>query len=351
MPTRPKRRELDTAQRNQLIGAIKSHGNVSRAARQLGISQGTAKHIWKRYQDTGTTDNRPRTGRPPLYTPPEKELIVGYAVAERRKPFRDIGNKINPRASESTVRRILAEQDYHRRIARKVPLLKPVTKAKRLTWALERRQDMRTTDWDRIAWSDEAYVCLDDKKGQIWVTRRPGEVLLDDCCVPQVPQSPVRLMVWGIIMRGAKGPLVVLEYPGGRGGGMTADRYIQQVLKGPLLDFYTLQKRRRRGFRFQQDGAASHRAKKTRAWLDDHKIPVFPHPPTSPNLSPIEPLWHVLKTRLRDFQPRPSNEAQLRAAILEIWAGIVPADFDRFIERMPEVVDAVITAEGGHTRY
>jgi hypothetical protein len=37
---------------------------------------------------------------------------------------------------------------------------------------------------------------------------------------------------------GVKGPLVVLEYPGGKGGGMDSNRYREQVLEGVLLEFY-----------------------------------------------------------------------------------------------------------------
>lgn len=32
-------------------------------------------------------------------------------------------------------------------------------------------------------------------------------------------------------MKGKKGPFVCLEYPGGKGGGMAAERYRQQVLE------------------------------------------------------------------------------------------------------------------------
>ena len=45
-------------------------------------------------------------------------------------------------------------------------------------------------------------------------------------------------MVWGYIIEGRKGPLVVLEYLGGHGGGMTAKQYQEQVLSGPLHIFY-----------------------------------------------------------------------------------------------------------------
>jgi hypothetical protein len=39
-------------------------------------------------------------------------------------------------------------------------------------------------------------------------------------------------------MKGRKGPLVVLEYPGGKGGGMNTRRFCEQVLEGVFLDFY-----------------------------------------------------------------------------------------------------------------
>ena len=45
-------------------------------------------------------------------------------------------------------------------------------------------------------------------------------------------------MVWGCIMEGRKGPLVILKYSGGKGGGITAAQYQNQVLDGPLHDFY-----------------------------------------------------------------------------------------------------------------
>jgi transposase len=96
-------------------------------------------------------------------------------------------------------------------------------------------------------------------------------------------------------MKGRKGPLVVLEYPGGRGGGMTGKRYISQVLEAHLCAFYHQMKEERPKVMFQQDGAPSHTSKLTKQWLVDHGISVFPHPPSSPDLNPIEPVWHELK--------------------------------------------------------
>ena len=63
------------------------------------------------------------------------------------------------------------------------------------------------------------------------MTQCPDEEFDKDCLVPTFKQSSVRVMVWGCIMKGQKGLLVVLEYPGGKGGGMNTARYREQVLE------------------------------------------------------------------------------------------------------------------------
>jgi hypothetical protein len=80
-------------------------------------------------------------------------------------------------------------------------------------------------DWARVTWSDECHIYIGDDRGTVWVTRSAEEEYDEDCVIPTFKQSPVRVMVWGCIMKGSKGPLVVLEYPGGKGGGMNAKQY------------------------------------------------------------------------------------------------------------------------------
>jgi hypothetical protein len=158
-------------------------------------------------------------------------------------------------------------------------------------------------------------------------------------------------MVWGIIAKGFKGPLVVLQCPGGKGGGMMAQQYIQQVLDGPFLHFYQEMKKQRPNFKFQQDSIASHHAKTPQKWLKEHNVIIFPHPPTSPDLSPIEPVWHILKKHIREFQPQPSLYEQLCNAICEAWDQITVDEINQFMDQMSEVVDTVIKSERGHTHY
>ncbi|PPQ82640.1 hypothetical protein CVT26_001403, partial [Gymnopilus dilepis] len=117
--------------------------------------------------------------------------------------------------------------------------------------------------WRRVIYSDECYVCLGEKKGRVFVTRRKDEKLLDDCVVPTFKQPNLRVMVWGCIAEGRKGPLVVVEYPGGKGKGLNSKRYQEQVLDAALWPFYNQLKEERGYVRFQQDGASPHRSKWT----------------------------------------------------------------------------------------
>ncbi|KZP21899.1 hypothetical protein FIBSPDRAFT_683098, partial [Athelia psychrophila] len=150
--------------------------------------------------------------------------------------------------------------------ARSVIFLKAEHKHERMKWA-EDHSSWTEQDFERVVYSDEAYIVLGDAKGTVYVTRTADEVYDESCVVPKFKQLSLRIMVWGCIMKGRKGPLVVLEYPGGRGGGMTAARYQEQVLDKVLHEFYQKMAEECGQVAFQQDGAPCHRAASTRRWL------------------------------------------------------------------------------------
>lgn len=144
--------------------------------------------------------------------------------------------------------------------------LKHAHKVAQRKWAKDCKEFM-DEDWERIIWSDESYIYIGDDRGTVWVTRAPDKEYDEDCVIPTFKQSSIHLMVWGCIMHRKKGPLVILEYPGGRGGGMTADRYQEQVLDKVLYNYYLRMSEEKGMVLFQQDGASSHTAKSTRVWL------------------------------------------------------------------------------------
>ena len=223
-------------------------------------------------------------------------------------------------------------------------------KVKRLQWARE-YVDWGAWDWNCVIWSDEAYVILGDQKGSVYVMHTKDEEFDEDCLVPTFKQSNIWIMVWCCMMKGRKGPLVALEYPGGWGGGMTAVRYQEQVLEGVLLDFWKEMLDERGEVLFQQDNASSHTTKTIIAWFKAHGIRCLPHPASSPDLNLIKHLWHLIKEIIRGLEHAPTTVAELKNAVYQAWDQIMVGQINSYAESMEDRVQAVIAAKGGHTRF
>ncbi|KZV93183.1 hypothetical protein EXIGLDRAFT_579865, partial [Exidia glandulosa HHB12029] len=236
---------------------------VAAAARAERINPRSARKIWHKYLETGTTHERPGSGCLSKLTPANKRLIVRTVHKNCRMPFAEVGNLVN--SSAMLVRNVLRPHSYHRRVVKPKPYLKPKHKDGRLSWA---RENANRCGWDHVAWSDESYMYLGGSRNRVFITRRAGEKYKEDCLIPTFTQSPIRVMVWGCVMQDWKGPLITLEYPGGKGGSMTGARYIAQVLKGAWKPFHAAAVRDLgREVLFQQDGEPSHRAEVTQKWL------------------------------------------------------------------------------------
>ena len=73
-----------------------------------------------------------------------------------------------------------------------------------------------------------------------------------------------------------RGPIVVLEYPGERGGGMNKEQHISQVLNAHLKGFYNQMELERSGVFFQQDIAPSYTAKLMKTWFTNNEVAPCP---------------------------------------------------------------------------
>ena len=132
---------------------------------------------------------------------------------------------------------------------------------------------------------------------------------------------------------------------------MNTKRYCEQVLEGALMDFYAEMKKEHGQVQFQQDNASCHTSKRTKNWFTSHGIPLLYHPPNSPDLSPIEPVWYEMKKLVHDHPHLPTTVDGLKAAVLAAWDELDITDVDKYVLSMPDRVAAVLAYKGGHTRY
>ena len=85
-------------------------------------------------------------------------------------------------------------------------------------------------------------------------------------------------------------------------------------------------------------------------WLEAHYVATLAWPSQSPDLSPIEHLWAIVKRRVREGAPLDSVD-ELWERLEHTWWAIEPSLCLRLVKSMPARIDAVIRAKGGYTRF
>ncbi|KAK3571374.1 hypothetical protein QTP86_009746 [Hemibagrus guttatus] len=99
----------------------------------------------------------------------------------------------------------------------------------------------------------------------------------------------------------------------------------------------------------QQDNDPKHTSKSTSEWLKKNKMKTLEWPSQSPDLNPIEMLWHDLKKVVH--AQKPSNVAELQQFCKDEWAKIPPQRCNGLFSSYGKRLIAVVAAKGGPTSY
>lgn len=260
------------------------------------------------------------------------------AAKLRAELAQDGGNDISVR----TVRRRLQKSGLRGCVAATKPFISTINKQKRLRFAKAHRH-WTVEQWSRVLWTDESKFNLVGSDGAVYVRRRPGEALADSCTKKTVKHGGGNIMIWGAMSAKGRGRLYKVD------GKLNADQYLgilQNVMKPSMQDAFG----DGNGI-FMQDNDPKHTARATKQWLRDSGIEVMEWPPQSPDLNPIENLWHILGLKRHELQVRPTNTNQLWDVCKGAWNLITPEECARIVGTMPARMEAVIKARGGATKW
>jgi hypothetical protein len=100
-----------------------------------------------------------------------------------------------------------------------------------------------------------------------------------------------------------------------------------------------------------EDGAPGHTSKLVTRAQENLGIRKLVHPPKSPDLNPIEPLWYLLKNRIADIPGSGNTLDNLWEAAQKVWDDITLEDIQKHTGRMKDRVEAVKQAKGWHTKF
>jgi hypothetical protein len=230
-------------------------------------------------------------------------------------------------------------------IKKKKPLLTRSHKAKRLAWA-KKYSKWTIDDWKRVVFSDETKINIWGSDGCKYYWARPGDPLKPHHIDLTVKHGGGGILIWGCMTYYGPGyACQILD------GTMKSEDYIH-ILDTTLRDSLEYYGLNWNDIYLQQDNDPKHTSRKTLAWLNDKGVRYIEDwPSQSPDLNPIEHLWHHLKLKLSAYEQKAKGVHELWERVEKEWNSFTEEVCRSYIESMPARIKAVIDANGGHTRY
>ena len=150
---------------------------------------------------------QPQSGRPSIITDRLLRQLIRHATKnryQRRKSWVTIAREIGCMACPTTIYKAFSRAGYGRYPPRYKPPLSPEQKLKRVQFANEWLEKLRGKE-HMIIHSDETSIRVGESRGQIWVTRLPGEEYREDCLDTRY-RGYTEMMFWGRYTSEMRGP-------------------------------------------------------------------------------------------------------------------------------------------------
>lgn len=323
---------------------IKNGIDFKEISKTTGISLSSVYSIKDKVRKNSPLKPQHRTNKA-RKTSAAQDRIITRVIKENRKSSRkeicsillDYGIEI----SIFTLTRRLKEFGYgFRRNTKKFLLTSKMVKS-RQQW-LRKHKDWSQAKWNLCAFSDEATVELGmDRKSQC--IRQIGEKY-NIKCIQQRVKFPAKVMVWSYITSRGLGPIVIVE------GMVNADKYME-ILDTYLFPTAHQHFKRTEKWIFQQDSAPCHTAKKVKEYFRKKKIELLEWPGNSPDFSPIENVWTILKNEVAKKFPK--TKAELIDVIKYEWENNprIKEAAKKAMESMPARIKEGLRVKGCHTKW
>ncbi|GFX58710.1 transposable element Tcb1 transposase [Trichonephila clavipes] len=187
----------------------------------------------------------------------------------------------------------------------------------------------------QLFFSDESKFNIFGSDGRQYVWRKPNTELEKQHLTPTVKHGGGSVLVWGCMAANRVGKLCFIY------GIMAARTYID------ILSHNLQSSAQKLGlgtsFVFQQDNDPKHTANLTREWLLYNSPRQLKTPPQSPDINPIENLWHKLDVEVRKYKI--SCKDELKRILLQEWHKIPNSTTKTLVFSMRNRLQAVIIAK------
>lgn len=338
------RRHLSENERYRAIGMLQAGSSQRTVAREIGTSQSVVSRLWTRYNATNEVRERHEGAQRKTTNVQDRFLLL----RARRNPDitavqlkQELSQTHNIQVSAQTVRNRLQQQGLFQRRPIRVPRLLPGNRGARLTWA-ENHVNWDQQEWGRVLFSDESRFSYHPDSRRIRIWREPGKAARLQHAREIVKYGGGSIMFWGAIHIGGRTDLILIE------GNLNAIKYRDEIVLPIVIPYLA---NIGQNAMFQQDNARPHTARVIRNIFEEHGTHVLQWPANSPDMSPIEKIWDVMKRQLVNHREGFANQQELERAVQRIWANLDQEMIDGLILAMSRRCRAVINQRGGPSGY
>ena len=99
-----------------------------------------------------------------------------------------------------------------------------------------------------------------------------------------------------------------------------------------------------------QDNDPKRTSKAAGEWMENEGVSWWKTPAESPDLNPIENLWHELKEYIRR-EVKPTTKEELVQGIISFWDTVDRVKCHKYIRHLKKVIPRVIALNGDATGY
>ena len=329
--------KITEEQRIIIVDRMENGYSQTSISRELKLAQCSVRKVWLRYLETGSTKNKPKSGRLPKTTVREKRRLCQKS---KQNPFltpKEILHELNlfPSISLCTVRRILKKSGLYAKSAAKKPLLNKVHIKKRISFC-RGYLAFPMSCWKNVIFTDECQIKMFSTRRVI--VRRPVSARFVNRYVTKtVKFGGASVLVWGAIK--ADGSKILIKCP----DRLNSINY-QSVLNEGLFQLYDPENI------LMQDGAPCHKSKSTSDFLESKNVCVINDwPAQSPDLNIIENMWSILKYRVSKYFTRSKEE--LWDTVCREWYSIDNDIVKKLYESIPKRLTEIYSSKGQHCKY
>lgn len=298
----------------------------------------TVSRFINKFITTGSIARKEGSGRPSIITDRVYELVEQRMRADDESTATQLHVLLaacDVHMSLSTVLRSRHLLGWTFRGSKYCQLIRSVNKEKRLQWAVEHLPEVQEDGFDDVIWTDEASVQLESHRRHSF--RKKGEPAV----LKPRPKHPTKVHVWAGISKKGPTPIVIFE------GRMNASLYIE-ILQNGLLPF--IRRKFPASHRLMQDNDPKHTSRRVAQFFEEEGINWWKTPPESPDLNPIENLWHELKEYIRR-EVKPTIKSELIDGIKCFWHTVGATKCRKYISHLRKVVPRTVEVQGAATGY